>query len=368
MRISNLIMVVCLVAGCGSDSNNNNALMVEDACKNACKPAEMCTVDGQCLSGCLPECGNRVCGGDPICNISCGNCLDSETCNSGQCSAKVDLCNGTCKATELCTLDGKCIANCTPKCENPPTYVHPRKTCGADWICNTSCGTCDSNQFCSGGSQCKDIVYDFVIPTYKESAVTNVVFDLSTIKKLIGTDLGMDFTGITVLPENVGSYKKSFTLRQQVVVNLESWAPDQYGKGGDIRCFLYCDQLTYLFENQEQLQSITFSTLAIKNISGQAFLKNPYNLANGKLYIGNTILDTVILYLTTLPDIQGSNSNNIEIPLTTEIRQATASYCTALNFVIFYEYTMTFDTDITRNFPEGAIKINFVTQYEVKTK
>lgn len=261
----------------------------------------------------------------------------------------VDACDNTCKDSELCTVNGICIL---------------KDACNG--ICNTSCGTCASNQFCSGGSQCEDLVYDFVIPTYEGVAATNVVFDLSTVKNLIGTDLGIDFTEIDTLPDSVGSYKKSFTLRQQVAVNLESWAPDQEGNG-QMKCSPYCDQLTYLLGNRKQLQSIAFFTTAVRSVTAHPFYHH-YTLSNGKLYIGDIAINDSMLYLTTLSDIIGSNGNRVEIPLTTGMRQATASYCTALNFVVLYEYAVTFDTDITRDFPDETIKISFVTRYEIKTK
>jgi hypothetical protein len=55
-----------------------------------CDIDEVCTVDGQCLAGCTPDCGARVCGPDPVCSVSCGSCLDHEVCSAdGVCELEV---------------------------------------------------------------------------------------------------------------------------------------------------------------------------------------------------------------------------------------------------------------------------------------
>jgi hypothetical protein len=44
------------------------------------------TVDAEsCQSPCEPDCGDRVCGPDPVCGSSCGACADDETCAAGRC-------------------------------------------------------------------------------------------------------------------------------------------------------------------------------------------------------------------------------------------------------------------------------------------
>jgi hypothetical protein len=182
MRTSNLIIVACLFAGCGGVTTSE--MVVSDVCSGICKPTEMCTVDGQCLSGCLPKCGDRVCGGDPVCNISCGNCLDSETCNSGQCGAKVDPCNGTCKATELCTVNGECVSGCLPECG--------LRTCGPDPKCSVSCGdcagTCTTNGQCDipeenklSGTSCDNFscLYDIVGCSLSADNILNIKYNVT---------------------------------------------------------------------------------------------------------------------------------------------------------------------------------------------
>ncbi len=71
---------------------------------------------------CEPDCSNRECGADPVCNQSCGICLGSGTCRSGQCV-------------------------CVPDCSGIE--------CGIDPVCGQSCGTCDIEADCRAG-KCVD--------------------------------------------------------------------------------------------------------------------------------------------------------------------------------------------------------------------
>ena len=74
---------------------------------------------------CTPSCGERVCGPDPVCEQSCGQCPEGKTCNS----------------------DGQCVAEgCVPACS-------PRQ-CGLDPVCGTSCGECEAHEKCNDDGQC----------------------------------------------------------------------------------------------------------------------------------------------------------------------------------------------------------------------
>ncbi|HRR73540.1 MAG TPA: formylglycine-generating enzyme family protein [Myxococcota bacterium] len=71
---------------------------------------------------CVPECGDRVCGPDPVCGKSCGTCDASTTCNSqGQC---------------------ECVRDCTGR------------VCGLDPVCGEPCGACDENWVCVLSGKC----------------------------------------------------------------------------------------------------------------------------------------------------------------------------------------------------------------------
>jgi len=78
-----------------------------------CKPGCAAFDFSEC-AGCVPDCGTRVCGPDPVCGASCGPC-DGGACNSsGQC------------------VPDTCVKNCSGR------------ACGPDPVCDESCGTCSS--------------------------------------------------------------------------------------------------------------------------------------------------------------------------------------------------------------------------------
>jgi hypothetical protein len=94
----------------GTDKNNNG---IGDQCESVT---------------CTPACDGRTCGLDPICNKSCGTCVDGQSCDEAV---------GVCKAV------------CIPACDG--------RTCGLDPICNTSCGTCSDGNSCNDQGQCEAV-------------------------------------------------------------------------------------------------------------------------------------------------------------------------------------------------------------------
>ncbi|MBW1811509.1 MAG: hypothetical protein JRJ87_25195 [Deltaproteobacteria bacterium] len=143
-----------------------------------------CGIDQVCFEGfcCTPECGLRVCGPDPVCSESCGTCGDNSTCSaSGLCECDFETCAdaccpdgrvchqdacctpecgtrmcgpdpvcesscGDCGANEDCTLKGECIEDCTPACGS--------RVCGPDPVCWLSCGDCAEDAFCTIDGLC----------------------------------------------------------------------------------------------------------------------------------------------------------------------------------------------------------------------
>jgi hypothetical protein len=69
---------------------------------------------------CMPDCGGRVCGLDPICGISCGECRTGQRCDESV---------------------GQCKAECMPDCSG--------RTCGVDPVCGVSCGSCGDGTTCN---------------------------------------------------------------------------------------------------------------------------------------------------------------------------------------------------------------------------
>jgi hypothetical protein len=123
---------------------------------------------------CVPECGSRVCGPDPVCGESCGTCSGDQVCNNGVCEDPSSVYRCPCDQglCDYCWCDdpdrrGNCDAGwegdnscdcgcqfsddadcgtCTPNCTG--------KNCGDDG-CGGSCGTCSGGQVCNNGT-CED--------------------------------------------------------------------------------------------------------------------------------------------------------------------------------------------------------------------
>ena len=134
---------------------------LDPVCQESCGTCETgysCDADGQCQQdGCEKACGNRVCGPDPVCQESCGTCQAHENCNSeGQCECVPDclehkcgkdpVCGtqdcGPCGPEEVCK-EGQC---CTKNC----AY----RVCGPDPDCGEPCGTCDAGTTCDSVGRC----------------------------------------------------------------------------------------------------------------------------------------------------------------------------------------------------------------------
>jgi len=92
--------------------------------------ADCLSIDhSQCSATCQPDCSSRVCGPDPVCGESCGQC-DGGACVNGQCRANVE-------GGPSCPADKDCNG----------------RVCGPDPVCGLSCGTCSSGS-CNGSGQC----------------------------------------------------------------------------------------------------------------------------------------------------------------------------------------------------------------------
>lgn len=73
----------------------------------------------ECLSACVPQCGDRECGTDG-CGGSCGTCKEGTSC-----------------------VDGTCRVDCAPDCDG--------RQCGSDG-CGSTCGVCRENFVCVSGA------------------------------------------------------------------------------------------------------------------------------------------------------------------------------------------------------------------------
>lgn len=107
MLRSIILFVVCIIVGCGDQYQSqitdpcegkcsedtlchfDGKCYPKDPCHGSCTSEEMCTVDGKCISNkCVPQCITKdhtfVCGPDPVCNVSCGECAPTQSCSSDQ--------------------------------------------------------------------------------------------------------------------------------------------------------------------------------------------------------------------------------------------------------------------------------------------
>lgn len=98
-----------------------------------------------CTSSCQPDCSGRVCGPDPNCGVSCGQC-DSGSCVGGQCVAA---------GTDAASYDvgGHDAGGRDTGASCPADKDCSGRVCGPDPVCGLSCGTCNSGT-CNGNGQC----------------------------------------------------------------------------------------------------------------------------------------------------------------------------------------------------------------------
>jgi hypothetical protein len=105
---------------------------------------------------CTPDCGDRECGPDPICDWPCGECETNERCiTSGVCECDPDCGDRECGMDPVCgTLDcGSCSAHhecneATGECECVPDCGD--RECGMDPVCGTlDCGSCSAHHECN---------------------------------------------------------------------------------------------------------------------------------------------------------------------------------------------------------------------------
>jgi len=190
---------------------------------------------------CTPECGNRVCGTDPVCGQSCGSCQAGETCNAsgvceGGCSPDCGarecgldpVCNtqscGTCGAGETCNASGVCEGGCSPDCG--------ARECGLDPVCNTqSCGTCGAGETCDAAGVCQPdqqasltlthagVDYDsgssYNVPDDNDPASSNIALfseqlDIFSVRNLGAAALTLNT--LTLTPA-AGSHAEEWSLR-----------------------------------------------------------------------------------------------------------------------------------------------------------
>ena len=121
-------------------------------CGNPCGHDEMCN-DGMCLpAGCVPDCGGRECGPDPMCGEPCGFCGPEEVCNGwGHCEWQGggDLENTLAACTDGIDNDGDGDVDC----------VDQECRVNFPWLCPGGCDDMDADGYFAvecGGADCDD--------------------------------------------------------------------------------------------------------------------------------------------------------------------------------------------------------------------
>ncbi|MCP4499241.1 MAG: hypothetical protein GY822_04640 [Deltaproteobacteria bacterium] len=120
-----------------------------------CSDGFMCTAGACVEETCIPECGSRVCGVDPVCGTPCGTCDNNETCSA----------NGTCDMSDLsCNAHDDCngwICDNAGMCDDYVTCeMHTDCPAGAfcwDFFVNRICSVgCRASYECSGSDLCNN--------------------------------------------------------------------------------------------------------------------------------------------------------------------------------------------------------------------
>ena len=143
-----------------------------------------CEVNQRCQSGaclddsCVPDCGTRTCGPDPVCGASCGSC-------EGTCAAA-----GTCQAFEGPVLSVE--LSWTPTSKDLDLYVSKSGTvCEAASCYYATCTVGDADRpdwDGSGGVSAGDPVLDITSPTASNPEIARVPLPTGAQSYTIGAD------------------------------------------------------------------------------------------------------------------------------------------------------------------------------------
>ncbi len=108
---------------------------------------------------CRDVCQDRVCGVDPRCGVSCGECAPDESCKDGQCICRPDCRGRVCGKDPRC---GESCGTCPPGlyCDKGRCLCHPQcpdNGCGYEPNCGVLCGHCPPALYCAPDNACRPI-------------------------------------------------------------------------------------------------------------------------------------------------------------------------------------------------------------------
>ena len=105
--------------GCGYSGSPSGDCNSDDDCSD---PTPLCDRStGMCVA-CLPDCGGRECGPDPVCEQSCGECKGGRMCAQGACICQShvswDCHDGNVWWFDSCGAPEEKIADCQQDCQD----------------------------------------------------------------------------------------------------------------------------------------------------------------------------------------------------------------------------------------------------------
>jgi hypothetical protein len=238
------------------------------------------------ISQCTPNCAGRVCGLDPVCGQSCGNCP-----------------TGTCNST------GQCVVSCTPNCAG--------RVCGPDPICSQSCGNCTTGT-CNSTGQCETsivVIVETITSTSDdaEEVLTTHAMDITSTDLEITYDTFNQYIGMRFQSVNI----PQGTIIQSAVLEFEC---DEASSGAG--------SVTILGEDIDNAP--TFST-GIGNITNRTLTSNFSSWTFGGAWVAQTKYNSSDLknVIQEIVDRTGWNANSnlvivINSSLTSKINSRTA--------------------------------------------
>ncbi|MBI1945247.1 MAG: hypothetical protein HYS27_06100 [Deltaproteobacteria bacterium] len=262
--------------------------------------------------GCVPDCGARVCGLDPVCGTVCGACLDGEVCDDdGQCAPapicaeEIQACDASgCVvdvSPELVTVsgalryDGQAIGDVQPEEYYPEAYVRfvNQDTSSSYLFSQTSGGTSYSLKIPRG-------VYDVSLDLEYGDSVTNYLGDpirvASSLDIQANTTVNVEPTLVTV----------SGALRYdgQTISNVQ---PEEYYPEAYVR-----------FVNRETFSSYLFSQTSGATSYSLKIPRGRYDVSLDLEYgdsVTNYLGDPI--RVASNVDVQANTTINVEPTLVT---------------------------------------------------
>jgi hypothetical protein len=149
------VLVPFLSLGCANSHLCEAGDQQECICIDGHSGSKVCLDGGdswsECECPCQADCGNRECGLDPVCGVSCGSCVFKDhICVNGKCG--LTNCNTSADCERIGTVCLVCVDNV---CVEPPPVCQRQDHCCPGYFCNF--GICvDGYDGCMSDADCGD--------------------------------------------------------------------------------------------------------------------------------------------------------------------------------------------------------------------